>query len=164
LTALVAVGFMAAVSLCAGACSSSGDAGREPVEAATATPSIPAEFPEPDAVVRSATEIYLAGTGGRLLAMHWASVGFARDPSGENCTATISELDATVSADDASDLIAGIADPVLRDAMNQERTVLGVALTTCATPPASVPFAGLDELTEASGLVTSRLYQLEIAS
>lgn len=89
-------------------------------------------FPVPRADVARSTLDYLAADGRPLLVMHehaksLLDSGMVQD----RCRQEATDLDDTASADDVLGLIGGITDPVLRAALDQERTSLGVAYTQC---------------------------------
>lgn len=117
----------------------------------------PVEFPIPDADVTKVTVAYLAASGEAISLFHNATQEVAGMRGGGKCGTVAAALDAAVSPRQVLTAIAGVPDPVLREVLTAEHTVVLGVLRSCAGPDA----AALNELVVESVLLrTAALHRM----
>lgn len=89
--------------------------------------------PKPDTDLARSTIAYLDNDGRALRVMHQVAAELVQseERTSNKCREAGVVLDETATPDRAFQLIRGVPDPVLRSALYEERSALGVALTAC---------------------------------
>lgn len=119
----------------------------------------------PDASPESAeaTLAFLELDGAPLLTMHGTAAPLTTSgrPGRESCAEVGERLEASLTSEEALLLIGLVPDEVLRAALFQERTALGVVLTSCVLADGSMDEAMIEALVEAAAAVDDRIRHLE---